>query len=342
MRIPSATARRGVAELGGAAIVAALLLALASCALGTENMPASRAVVGRGPVHPVPVTLRSERGAMTTAPSPAIPITRTPRPDSLKINRLLRDAIRARPGASDTVLVTFRDPFASDTALIHHFTGKVDQRRPTSAMLKAISDSLVAARPHLPATSRRAALVWRHGAAGTIPPRAGPARGDPARRHRQPGAPAGHHPHRSVARRWPAPMREGDYDSPHRRNAAADPTGAGPVGGPGRQARPSRHRRSTQPRLAPPRHRADLECPGDVHSPGSFLRVGRVLVPGGYRHAGRRPARRARYIVGRDPFCKRGHGAESAGSRARIDSYRVYDPPNGAGNAGVNWQCAAG
>ena len=280
---------------------------------------------------------------MTTAPSTAIPITRTPRPDSLKINRLLRDAIRARPGASDTVLVTFRDPFASTrrSSPLH------GQGRSTPPHVRhAEGDLGFPGRRARPASTSnkptRCALVWRHGAAGA--------------RYRLAQAllvviPLGAID--SLARRpdiihidqvlhggGPPPMREGDCDSPHRLRCCESHRRR-PVGGPGRQASPFSTPAFDSHVLLRPAPCRPQRCPIDVHS---------WLISTSW--AGPRPwwlpSRRRRPA-------RPGHGTSSAAilsangamgqsqlglTRARIDSYRINDPPNGAGNAGVNWSGA--
>jgi serine protease AprX len=156
---------RGRVILPGAALLAAMWLGSGGPALA-ENVPAFRARADSLGRPPGSITLRGHRGRMPAAHASVLVLT--PRPDSLKIHPRLREAIRLRPGSVDTVLVTFRDPFAGDTALIHHFTGSDAKRRPTRRQFQLISDSLVAGRA--PVYQRMADTLRAYGAT-VLPPR---------------------------------------------------------------------------------------------------------------------------------------------------------------------------
>lgn len=314
--------------------VAALVAALASVARATEHLPAFRAPL-RAPVRPTAVTLLAERRA-APASAIAIPVVAPPpvRPDSLKIHPLLRDAIRARPGGTDTVLVSLRDPFASDTSLIHHFLSK--DRSPTRVALKQLSDSLVALRA--PVYQRQADTLRAYGATVLAP------------RYR-------------LAQALLIAIRlDAINNLSHSREVVhIDPLHGGgpPAGGCGNSDSTPRVAAQTLGLTDP------LVRPDDVSGKLALLDTGvrqsHVLL----RTAGTVGPLDHFYTcseggcveegASQQDVSPDGHGTSTAAilaatdakgsdemglTRARIDSYRVFDPPAGAGPAQLNWDGA--
>lgn len=112
---------------GGSLLAATLLLLLPGCSLVHRFFPETRAVSAFRacadslgiPPERVGLTARIYAfAALHAAPGPPTP----PRPDSLKVHPLLRQAILTRPNDVDTVLVSFRDPVTDRRAFVRHFT----------------------------------------------------------------------------------------------------------------------------------------------------------------------------------------------------------------------------
>lgn len=107
------------AALGAAALVT-LLPGCAQWPVVPISVPAYRAAADSLRYVPARVTLSGRRQGLAIA-LPVLPIPPPSRPDSLKVHRRLRQVIHTRPNDSDTVLVTFRDPYHGDTALVRTF-----------------------------------------------------------------------------------------------------------------------------------------------------------------------------------------------------------------------------